>query len=152
MLSTEISPSNCCLSYCKKESDWLLNSQSIIKCFLGDFSVMRTQAGYSKKHDNILLVVFGSYTFNLAFESMTKMDEWYSALQAVTSKCVRDIEPWPSTETSKNSPYTISMVLDYLHQVVYQKCFKTKNVVTTSNLKPKCCPVLFTLVTWLQGV
>lgn len=95
VLSTEISPSNCCLSYCKKESDWLLNSQSIIKCFLGDFSVMRTQAGYSKKHDNVLLVVFGSYTFNLAFESMTKMDEWYSALQAVTSKSVniRDIEP-----------------------------------------------------------
>lgn len=73
----------------------MLNSQSIIKCFLGDFSVMRTQAGYSKKHDNVLLVVFGSYTFNLAFESMTKMDEWYSALQAVTSKSVniRDIEP-----------------------------------------------------------
>ena len=86
VLSTEISPSNCCLSYCKKESDWLLNSQSIVTCPLGDFSVVRTQAGYSKKHENVLLVVFSSCTFNLAFESMTKMDEWYSALQAVTSK------------------------------------------------------------------
>ena len=86
VLSTEISPSFCCISYCKKESNWLLNSKSVVKCPLADFKLMRAPPGYSKKHENILQLVFSSYTLSLAFDSMTKMDDWYVALQTVTGE------------------------------------------------------------------
>ena len=86
VLCTEISPSFCCISYCKKESDWLLNSKSIVKCPLGDFKLMRALPGYSKKHENVLQLVFSSYTLSLAFDSMTKMDDWYITLQTVTGE------------------------------------------------------------------
>jgi len=35
---------------------------------------------------NVLQLVFSSYTLSLTFDSMTKMDDWYIALQIVTGE------------------------------------------------------------------
>jgi len=108
VLSTEISPSFCCISYCKKESDWLLNSKSIVKCPLGDFKLMRAPPGYSKKHENILQLVFSSYTLSLAFDSMTKMDDWYIALQTVTERHHVDLVRCPE-HPEKEGEYVVQV-------------------------------------------
>lgn len=85
VLHVEISPNYSFIGYCKKESDWLIDSQTIAKCYLRDtFRVERPPPGYSKKYENVLQLVFKGYQLDLGFDSMTKLDQWFKALQ-VTS-------------------------------------------------------------------
>ncbi|KAL5466850.1 hypothetical protein EMCRGX_G031001 [Ephydatia muelleri] len=82
VLSGNISPTQCCLNYCKKESDWLSKNHSeIIRCQLTNFSVQKfTGRG---EHDNHLIISLHAYAICLAFESITKMDQWHRALERV---------------------------------------------------------------------
>lgn len=85
MLHVEISPNYCYIGYCKKESDWLVDTQTIAKCSLDDaFRVERSPPGYSKKYENVLQLIFKGYKLDLGFDSMTKLDQWLKAL-TVTS-------------------------------------------------------------------
>jgi hypothetical protein len=85
VLHVEISPNYSYIGYCKKESDWLLDSQCLSRCFLDEtFRVERQQPGYSKKFENVLQLVFKGYQLDLGFDSMTKLDQWLKAL-SVTS-------------------------------------------------------------------
>ena len=87
VLNLEISPSYSYIGYCKKESDWLSDSQTIAKCYLDEpFSVERPQPGYSKKYENVLQLIFKGYRLDLGFDSMTKLDQWYKALQVASGK------------------------------------------------------------------
>ena len=80
-MNTQISPTYSYVGYCKSESDWLLNNQSITRCFLGDFKLSRMQV---KGYDNVLQLGFKFYSLEVAFDSMTKMDQWYNILQKVS--------------------------------------------------------------------
>lgn len=81
VLHIEVSPNYSYIGYCKKESDWLVDSQTIAKCFLDDtFKVERPPPTYSKKYENVLQLTFKGYRLDLGFESMTKLDQWYKAL------------------------------------------------------------------------
>lgn len=85
VLNVEISPNYSYIGYCKKESDWLIDSQTIAKCFLGaTFKVERLPPGYSKKYDNVLQLIFKGYKLDLGFDSMTKLDQWYKALVVIS--------------------------------------------------------------------
>lgn len=86
MLKTEISPASSFIAYCKKEDDWLLNQKSIAKSFLGEeFTVKPASPDYSKKFSRrVLQLTFSSYRLDLAFDSMTKMDQWCKALQLLS--------------------------------------------------------------------
>ena len=86
MLNAEVSPALCYLGYCKKEADWLSNGKSINKVGLDDFTVGKMEAGYSKKHANILQIAFKYYSIDLAFDSVTKMDAWLRALRSVCGR------------------------------------------------------------------
>ena len=80
VLSANISPSKCSLNYCKKETDWLSNKQSeISKCQLTGFSVQKATG--RGKHDNHLIISLHAYDIYLSFESVTKMEQWYKALE-----------------------------------------------------------------------
>lgn len=84
----EKSPSFCFVGHCKKESDWLANNK-IEKVFLGEaFEVEKMEVGYSKKFENVLQLAFKSYRIDFAFDSKTKMELWYKALEAITSECM----------------------------------------------------------------
>lgn len=84
----EISPNYSYIGSCKKESDWLIDSQTVAKCFLDEtFRVERQPPGYSKKFENVLQLVFKGYQLDLGFDSMTKLDQWFKAL-LVTSGIV----------------------------------------------------------------
>eukprot|EP00731_Ephydatia_muelleri_P026911 Em0018g1011a len=87
VLSGNISPSKCCLNYCKKESDWLSkNQREIPKCQLSrDFTVQKFTGG--GKHDNHLVISLHAYYICLAFESITNMDKWHRALERVLDRC-----------------------------------------------------------------
>ncbi|KAL5466862.1 hypothetical protein EMCRGX_G031019 [Ephydatia muelleri] len=80
VLSGNISPSKCCLDYCKKESDWLSKNQSeITRCQLTSFSVQKfTGCGENANH---VIISLSSYAICLSFESSSKMDQWYGALE-----------------------------------------------------------------------
>ena len=80
VLSGNISPSKCCLDYCKKESDWLSKNQSeITRCQLTSFSVQKfTGCGENPNH---VIISLSSYAICLSFESSSKMDQWYGALE-----------------------------------------------------------------------
>ena len=83
MLSTEISPAHCFIHYCKKEGDWLLKNSSVAKCPLDDFQLQRVQ---TKGFDNVLQLSFPDYSLEIAFDSLTKMDQWYNALQPIIGR------------------------------------------------------------------
>ena len=83
----EISPNYSYIGYCKKEADWLADSQTISKCSLDEgFTVQRPPSGYSKKYGNVLQLVFKGYQLDLGFESVTKLDKWFKALQVTSGK------------------------------------------------------------------
>ncbi len=83
----EITPNQSYIGYCKKESDWLADNQTIAKCYLGEtFKVERPVAGYSKKYSNVVQLVFKGYRLDLAFDSMTKLDQWFKALQVLSGE------------------------------------------------------------------
>ncbi len=87
VLHTEKSPSFCFIGHCKKETDWLADNK-IEKVFLGEaFDVEKMETGYSKKFEHVLQVAFKYYRIDLAFDSKTKMDLWYKALETINSKC-----------------------------------------------------------------
>lgn len=87
VLNAEITPDLSYIGYCKKESDWLIDSQTIAKCFLGEsFQVERPPPGYSKKYGNVLQLIFKGYRLDLGFDSMTKLDQWFKALQVVSGE------------------------------------------------------------------
>lgn len=46
------------------------------------------EIGYSKKFENVLQVAFKSYRIDFAFDSKTKMELWYKALETITSEYV----------------------------------------------------------------
>lgn len=82
VLHVEISPNYSYIGYCKKEADWLSDSQTIAKCFLDEkFTVERPPPGYSKKYEYVLQLVFKGYRLDLGFDSMTKLEQWFKALQ-----------------------------------------------------------------------
>ncbi len=90
VLNIEISPNYSYIGYCKKESDWLIDSQTIAKCYLDEtFKVARPPAGYSKKYENVIQLIFKGYRLDLGFDSMTKLDQWYKALQVASGKCIK---------------------------------------------------------------
>ena len=85
VLSANISPSKCSLIYCKKETDWLSNKQSeISKCQLTGFSVQNATG--RGKHDNHLIISLHAYDICLSFESVTKMEQWYKALERMLGR------------------------------------------------------------------
>jgi hypothetical protein len=88
VLKTDISPAQSFIAYCKKEDEWLLNQKSIAKCFLGvEFTVKPAPPDYSKKYSKrVLQLTFPSYRLDLAFDSMTKMDQWCKPLQMLSGK------------------------------------------------------------------
>ena len=90
VLRTEISPATSFIAYCKKEEDWLINQKTVAKCFLGnEFTVKPAPPDYSKKFSRkVLQLTFPSYRLDLAFDSMTKMDQWCKALQMLSGMCV----------------------------------------------------------------
>eukprot|EP00731_Ephydatia_muelleri_P026908 Em0018g1008a len=82
VLSGNTSPSKCCLNYCKKESDWLSKNHSeITRCQLTNFSVQKVTG--RGEHDNHLVITLHAYAICLAFESITKVDQWHRALEHV---------------------------------------------------------------------
>ncbi len=81
MLHSVLSPVFSFVGHCKTERDWLVNSQSIAKCFLGEFKLSRPQV---KGYGNVLQLSFKLYAVQFAFDSMTKMDQWYNVLQKVS--------------------------------------------------------------------
>ena len=94
VLHAEKSPSFCFIGHCKKETDWLANNK-IEKVFLGEaFEVKKMETGYSRKFEPILQVAFKSYRIDLAFDSITKMEVWYKALEAINSECPCDMSGW----------------------------------------------------------
>lgn len=87
VVHVEISPNYSYIGYCKKESDWLADSQTISKCYLDEaFSVQRPSSGYSKKYENVLQLVFKGYQLDLGFDSVTKLDQWFRGLQVTSGK------------------------------------------------------------------
>ena len=87
VLKVEVVPNQSYIGYCKKEADWLSDSQTIAKCYLGEtFKVERPAPGYSKKYDNVLQLTFKGYRLDLGFDSMTKLDQWHKALQGLSGK------------------------------------------------------------------
>ena len=83
VLHTEISPAYSFIGHCKKESDWLAKNK-IEKLFLGDpFDVEKLPTGYSKKFEFVVQVTFKVYRVDLAFDSKTKMEQWYNRLRTV---------------------------------------------------------------------
>lgn len=91
VLKTEVSPATSFIAYCKKEDEWLLSNKSIAKCMLGDdFTVKPAPPEYSKKFSRrVLQLTFPSYRLDIAFDSMTKMDQWCKALQQLSGMLVR---------------------------------------------------------------
>lgn len=87
VVHVEISPNYSYIGYCKKEADWLADSQTISKCYLDEaFTVQRPASGYSKKYENVLQLIFKGYQLDLGFESVTKLDQWFKALQVTSGK------------------------------------------------------------------
>ena len=83
----DILPNSSYIGYCKKESDWLADIQNIAKCYLGEtFKVEHMPPGYSKKYDNVLQLLFKGYRLDLGFDSLTKLDQWFKALQIISGK------------------------------------------------------------------
>lgn len=80
MLKCELSPSYCFVGYCRAEKDWLLNGEQVPKVYLGDFKVSRMA---TKSRENVLLLKFGGYSLQLAFNSVTKMEQWHATLQNI---------------------------------------------------------------------
>ena len=72
-----------------------MNQKSIAKCFLGvDFTVKPAPPEYSKKFSKrVLQLTFPSYRLDLAFDSMTKMDQWCKALQMLSGKQQQEPDP-----------------------------------------------------------
>jgi len=86
----EVTPNQSFIGYCKKEGDWLADSQTIAKCFLGEtFKVERPPPGYSKKYGNVIQLTFKGYRLDLGFDSMTKLDQWQKALQVLSGELLR---------------------------------------------------------------
>ncbi len=83
VIHSELSPMHSFIGYGKTERDWLVNSQSISKCFLGEFKLSRLEV---KGYDNVLQLSFKMFAVQLAFDSMTKMDQWYNILQKVSGR------------------------------------------------------------------
>lgn len=87
VLHVEISPNYSYIGHCKKEADWLMDNQTISKCCLDEsFRVERPPPGYSKKYENVLQLLFKGYQLDLGFDSMTKLDQWFKALQVTSGE------------------------------------------------------------------
>ena len=79
----QVSPFDSFISYCKKESQWLKNDNSVSKYTLSDFTVSMTT---TRKHDKVIKIELPSFTIELAFDSQTKMDLYFKLLSKVSSK------------------------------------------------------------------
>lgn len=135
----EVSPNYSYIGYCKKEADWLADSQTIAKCMLDEsFKVDRPPAGYSKKFDNVLQLTFKGYRLDLSFESMTKLDQWFKALLITSGIYLRLLiegqifSPCPHTPSIHESGilgYSVSMA-------------SSRNCLTSVCLLSVCCGLL----------
>lgn len=83
VVHSEVSPLDCFLGYCKKESKWLQDNQAIVKYSLNDFGVSQTS---TKKHDKVMRLDFPTISMELCFDSQTKLDYYYQLLLGVSSK------------------------------------------------------------------
>lgn len=79
----QVSPFDSFISYCKKESQWLKNDNSVSKYTLSDFTVSMIT---TRKHDKVIKIELPSFTIELAFDSQTKMDLYFKLLSKVSSK------------------------------------------------------------------
>lgn len=96
VLSTETSPAHCFINYCKEEGDWLLKSLSVVKCPLDDFKLARIQM---KSYTNVLQLSFPHYCLEIAFDSFTKMDQWYNTLRPIIDRYHVDLVRCPEYPT-----------------------------------------------------
>ena len=87
MLHVELSPSECYLCYCGEEKQWLLK-ENLHKLPLADLSDVN-------RIDNTLELVFSEQpsdaaaSLEIGFQSLTKTDEWFSALKQMQRECMR---------------------------------------------------------------
>ena len=111
VLSTETSPAHCFINYCKEEGDWLLKSLSVVKCPLDDFKLARIQM---KSYTNVLQLSFPHYCLEIAFDSFTKMDQWYNTLRPIIGR------------QRNNVHYSNSQTLALFFSQVWEHVFSTK--------------------------
>ena len=83
VVHTEVSPLDCYVGYCRKESNWLNNNQAIVKYSLSEFALSMLS---TKKHDKIMRLDFPSISVEMSFESQTKLDHYFQLLNRVCSK------------------------------------------------------------------
>ena len=83
VVHTEVSPLDCYVGCCKKESNWLNNNQAIVKYSLNEFAVSMMS---TKKHDKVVRLDFPSLSIEMSFESQTKLDHYFQLLNGVRSK------------------------------------------------------------------
>ena len=76
-----MSPFDCFLGYCKKESKWLQDNRSIVKYPLNDFTVSMMS---TRKHDKVMKLELPSMTIELSFDSQTKMDHYFNILSGIS--------------------------------------------------------------------
>ena len=64
-----------------------MSTKSIAKCYFGEaFTIERAPPEYSKKFVNVLQLKFEAYMLDLAFDSMTKMEQWLKTLELVVGE------------------------------------------------------------------
>ena len=101
VVHSQVSPLHCFLGYCKKESKWLQDSQSIVKYPLSEFTLSMLS---TKKHDKVMKLDLPLLTVELSFDSQTKMDQYFKILSGVSSK-------WSLKEPKLHQKWAILTVL-----------------------------------------
>lgn len=80
VLSTNLSPLQCYISYCNKEEEWLKNN-STSKIPLKSFQLTRLNVNTKKANELIIEIGFTYYSLLLLFDSMSKLQQWMDTLE-----------------------------------------------------------------------
>lgn len=84
VLCSHLSPTDCFITYCSREDEWLMNQQTLPKIKLQKFQLDRSNSDNSRIRDHLVLSL-GHYSLYLQFGSLSKQQQWFDELEKIRS-------------------------------------------------------------------